>query len=127
MAEHAEKSSGINLSDKSYDLLQKMVEKVLPGLGVLYAALATIWGWGYEIQVGGSLAAISVFGGILLSISRKNFNANPSGPPGGYDGQVVQDTNEAGEAVLRLELTSEATEGLLNKPQLVFKGYDAAA
>lgn len=127
MAEHAGKSSGVNLSDKSYDRLQKMVEKVLPALGVLYAALATYWGWGYQIEVGGSLAAVGVFFGIILGFSRKNYNADPSGPPGGYDGAVVQDVNEAGEAVLRLELTAEATANLLNKPQIVFKGYDAAA
>lgn len=127
MADHAERSSGINLSDSSYDVLRQFVEKVFPGLGVLYAALATLWGWGYILQVGGSLSAIAVFGGILLSMSRKNYVTDPSSPPGGYDGAVVQDINEAGEAVLRLELTSSATEEIMNKPQIVFKGYDAAA
>ena len=127
MADHVYKSSGITLSDKSYDRLRMFVEKIIPGVGVLYAALATIWGWGYEIQVGGSLAAIGVFGGVLLSVSRANYNTGPTSPPGGYDGAVVQDINEAGEAVLRLELSSSATEAIMNKPQIVFKGYDAAA
>lgn len=77
MADHAEVSatnSGlIQLSDAWYDLLRAFVEKIFPGLGLFYAALAVIWHWNYTVEVSGSFAAASVFGGILLSLSRKGY------------------------------------------------------
>lgn len=127
MADHAATNSGLALSNDIYDVLRQVVEKVLPGLGVLYAALATIWKWGYEVEVGGTLAALAIFGGILLSLARKGYSPNPEVPPGGYDGEVVEDINEAGEPVLRLQLDASAAEDLLNKKFIVFKGYDPSA
>lgn len=127
MADHAATNSGLILSDGFYDFLRQLVEKVFPGLGVLYAALATIWGWGYEVEVGGTFAALAVFGGLLLSFARKGYSVDPTIPSGGYDGAVVEDINEAGEPILRLQLDTSAAEDLLNKKQLVFKGFDASA
>lgn len=128
MAEHSATNSGVvQLSDAWYDLIRQLVEKVLPGLGVLYVALSTIWHWGYEVEVGGSISALAIFGGLLLSLSRKGYEPDTETPPGGYDGAVVEDINDAGEPVLKLQLDPSAAEDLLNKKKLVFKGYDPSA
>lgn len=128
MAEHSATNSGIvQLSDAAYDLIRQLVEKVLPGLGVLYVALATIWHWGYEVEVGGSISALAIFGGVILSLSRKGYVPNAGEPPGGYDGAVVEGINESGEPTLRLQLDPSTIDNLMNKEQLVIKGYDPSA
>jgi hypothetical protein len=128
MAEHEAvvSNSGLVLSDGVYDFLRQLVEKVFPGLGVLYAALAQIWHWGYEFEVGGTFAALTVFGGLLLTLSRRGRIVDPSVPPGGYDGAVVEDSID-GQTVLRVDLSDESAADLLNKKQLVIKGYDVTA
>lgn len=128
MAEHAATNSGVvQLSDAWYDLLRQFVEKVFPGLGLFYAALAALWHWGYTYEVGGTFAALSVLGGVILSMSRKGYEPEPGIPPGGYDGAVVEDVNELNEPILRLQLDTSAAENLLNKKQIVFKGFDPSA
>jgi len=116
MADHATTSSGFGLSDGQYDVLRRIVEKVFPGLGALYAALAFFWHWGYVTEVTGSLAALAVFGGILLSISRRNYTAEA-------DGAVVENPESPGTYKLALFDTTTA-EDLLNKSQIVFKGLN---
>lgn len=128
MAEHAATNSGVvQLSDAWYDLLRIFVEKVFPGLGVLYAAVATLWHWGYEVEVGGTFAALSVFGAIILTLSRKGYEAATELPPGGYDGAVVEDVTEEGQPILRVDLNPAAAQDLLNKSKLVIKGFDPSA
>lgn len=125
MAEHAVVPTGLNLENGVYDFLRQLVEKGFPGLGVLYAVLAGYWHWGYTVEVVGSLAAIAVFGGLLLSLARKGYTVESA--PVKYDGKVVEDVNEAGQPVLRLQLDPAAAGDLLNKDQIVFKGFDGSA
>lgn len=125
MADHVAviegKNSGLQLSDNSYNNLRALVEKVFPGLGVLYTALAVLWGWGHVNEVVGTFAALTVFGGILLSLARKGYAPPVVLNDANYDGQVVSDVID-GQTALRLELKPEATENLLNKPNLLIKG-----
>ena len=127
MADHVvETNNGlIQLSNKVYDYLRALVEVVLPGLGVLYAAFATLWHWGYALEVGGSISAVSVFMGVLLKVARRGYEQGVV-PKSGYDGAVVEDVIE-GQPVLRVQLEGYATENLMNKGMLVIKGYDPAA
>jgi hypothetical protein len=127
MADHVvETNSGpVQLSNKVYDIIQALVELVLPALGVLYVAFATYWHWGYELEVGGSIAAVGVFLGVVIKAARKGYERGVV-PPGGYDGAVVEDLIN-GQPVLRVQLEGDATQNLLNKSQLVIKGFDAGA
>lgn len=128
MANHSATNSGaVQLSDAGYDGLRVAVEKVFPALGVLYAALAFFWGWGYTVEVSGTIAAVAVFGGVLLTLSRRGYEPPKDTPPGGYDGKVVEDVTEEGLPILRVELNSTATADILNKDRIVIQGYDAAA
>jgi hypothetical protein len=127
MADHVvETNSGpVQLSNRVYDVIQALVELVLPALGVLYVAFATYWHWGYELEVGGSIAAVGVFLGVVIKAARKGYERSIV-PPGGYDGAVVEDVIE-GQPVLRVQLEGDATENLMNKNMLVIKGYDPTA
>lgn len=61
------------LNDKVYDILKWVAQIVLPALGTLYFALATIWGLPYGEQVVGTITAIDTFLGALLGISSVNY------------------------------------------------------
>ena len=66
----------MKLSNAQYDFMKWVVMVLLPGLGVLYAALGAIWGLPYVQQIVGTLAAVCTFLGTMLQISSANFRAN---------------------------------------------------
>jgi Putative phage holin Dp-1 len=125
MADHAA-PSGINIGDGAYDALRRLVEILLPGLGVFYYTIAHIWKLGHADEVVATFAAIGILGGVVLKFARKGYQSGEA-PPGGYDGEVVEDINEDGQPVLRLQLDTSAIDDILNKKQIVIKGYDPTA
>lgn len=62
------------MSDKTYDVLKKIAQLVLPALGTLYFALSGIWGLPYGEQVVGTVTAIDTFLGVVLGISTSQYN-----------------------------------------------------
>jgi hypothetical protein len=62
------------LQNKTYDRLKFAVQIVIPALAVLYTAIASIWDLPYGTQVALTLAAIAVFGGSVLQLSKKSYN-----------------------------------------------------
>lgn len=128
MGSHAATNTGlVQLNDAQYDFFRAILEKVVPAAGVFYALLGGYFHWNNIIEVTGSLAGAAVFLGVLLSLARRGYEPSTEAPPGGYDGKVVEDVNDEGLPVLRLELSAEATSNLMNKSQLVIKGFDAGA
>ena len=67
------------MSNKVYDILKFVAQIVLPALGTLYFALASIWGFPYGQQIVGTIAAVDTFLGALLGISTAKYNANIGG------------------------------------------------
>lgn len=61
------------LPEKTYDLLKWVAMIVLPSLGTLYLALATLWGFPYGQQIVSTVAALTTFLGIFLGVSSSNF------------------------------------------------------
>lgn len=57
------------LSDKVYNRLKWVAQYLLPALGTLYFALASIWGLPCGEQIVGTIAAINTFLGVILGIS----------------------------------------------------------
>jgi hypothetical protein len=103
MSDHAAtptNSGLVQLNDSWYDVLRAFVEKVFPGLGVLYAAFAAIWHWGYSLEVTGTLAALSIFGGVILSLSRKGYTPAETATP---VGAFVINTTDVDRPPYRLE------------------------
>lgn len=61
------------MSNKTYDILKYIAQVVLPALGTLYFALASIWGFPYGEQIVGTITAIDTFMGVLLKISSDHY------------------------------------------------------
>ena len=51
---------------------------ILPALGTLYFALASIWGLPYGEQIVGTITAIDAFLGACLGISTKQYENDPT-------------------------------------------------
>lgn len=87
------------MTNAGYDTLKQAVQVGLPAAGTLYAALAVIWGipWGEEVV--GSIAAVTVFGGVWLGIIGRRYNKSEER----FDGQVVVDTINPEKDVVTLD------------------------
>lgn len=68
------KKGGKVMSNKVYDVLKYIAQIVLPAVGTLYFALASIWGLPYGEEVVGTITAVDAFLGALLMISSANYN-----------------------------------------------------
>ena len=64
------------LNDKVYDIIKYIAQYVLPAVGTLYLALASIWGLPYGEEVVGTITAIDTFLGAILGISTYSYNKN---------------------------------------------------
>lgn len=66
----------MKMSNKVYDILKWITTIVLPGLGTLYFALATIWGLPFADEICGTITAAVTFLGVVLGISNSNYKKN---------------------------------------------------
>lgn len=64
----------MKFSNKTYDILKWIAMYLLPALGTLYFALAGIWGLPYGEQIVGTITAVDTFLGVLLGISKTNYD-----------------------------------------------------
>ena len=63
----------MNISNKKYDTLKWIAQYLLPAAGALWLALASIWGLPYGEEIGGTIAAVDTFLGVLLGISSAQY------------------------------------------------------
>ncbi len=63
----------MKLSNTMYDILKWIALYLLPALGTLYFALASIWGLPYGEQVVGTITAVDTFLGVILGISTNTY------------------------------------------------------
>lgn len=61
------------MNNKTYDILKYVAQIVLPSVGTLYFAIASIWGLPYGEQIVGTITAIDTFLGALLMLSSKTY------------------------------------------------------
>lgn len=66
--------SFMKMTNKTYDVLKFVAQILLPALGTLYFALASIWGLPYAEQIVGTITAVDTFLGAILGISTANYN-----------------------------------------------------
>ena len=64
----------MTISNKAYDILKWVAQLLLPAVGTLYFALASIWGFPYGEQVVGTITAVDTFLGVILGISTASYN-----------------------------------------------------
>lgn len=62
-------------SNGVYDKLKWITQILLPAIGTLYFALASIWGLPYGEQIVGTITAVDTFLGVLLGIAKKKYDA----------------------------------------------------
>ena len=67
------------MSNKVYDALKWIAMYLLPALGTLYFALASIWGLPYGEQIVGTITAIDTFLGVVLGISTVQYSKRVDG------------------------------------------------
>lgn len=66
------------MSNKVYDVLKWIAMVVLPAIGTLYFALASIWGFPYAEEIVGTITAVDTFLGVLLGISSAQYSKKKS-------------------------------------------------
>ena len=62
------------MNSKTYETLKWIVVYLLPALGTLYFALASVWGLPYGEEVVGTVTAIHTFLSVLLRINTAQSN-----------------------------------------------------
>lgn len=109
MADHAA-STGLVLSDKTYNALKWVVIWFLPASGTLYFTLGGIWGLPYGEQVVGTIVAVTLFFSVIMGIGNKSYNARD----GAYDGALTVSDDGGGPTLqgLAIERTAEELQGL---------------
>ena len=63
----------MKINDKTYDILKWVALYLLPALGTLYFALASIWGLPYGEEIVGTITAADTFLGVLLGLSNAQY------------------------------------------------------
>ncbi len=66
-------------NNKHYDVLVWIAQILLPAVAALYINLADYWGLAYPEQISGTIMAIDLFLGIILGISKSNYNKKLEG------------------------------------------------
>lgn len=66
----------MKFKNEIYDILKWIAMYLLPAIGTLYFALASVWGLPYGEQIVGTVTAIDTFLGVILGISTANYNKN---------------------------------------------------
>lgn len=94
------------LSDKTYDLLVKLVQLVLPAMATLYFTLAQIFGLPGAEQVVAAGAAFATFFGVLLRLSNRSYQASGAA----YDGDVNVVTDTVGNKMFELALNGDPAD-----------------
>ena len=64
------------MTNKMYDVLKWIAQILLPALGTLYFAIASIWNLPYAEEIVGTITAIDCFLGALLGISSMKYKEN---------------------------------------------------
>lgn len=69
------------ISNKVYDALKAIALYYLPALGVLYFALAGIWGFPYGEEIVGTITAIDTFLGVFVKVASSKYEKQNGGLP----------------------------------------------
>ena len=104
------------LNSRTYDRLKQVTQIWLPAAGTLYFSLAQIWNLPYGEQVVGTITAVVLFFGILLGISKKQYEASGDDS----QGTILIDSSDPDKDIYRLELKT-LPEDLKGMNSVTFK------
>lgn len=98
------------MREQVYDFFKELAQIYLPAAGVLYAAVAGIYGLPLAVQVVGTIAALDTFLGVVLKVSSVSYLSSG----GSADGSVH--ITDGLPSKLAIDLTPEQ---LANKGSIV--------
>jgi hypothetical protein len=104
------------LSTEAYLFLKKVTTIILPALASLYFGLAAIWDLPAAEQVVGTIALITTFLGVTLSLSSSRYNHSTLA----HQGNIVVNEDEGGVSGYVLELNGDP-ELLRDHESVTFK------
>lgn len=102
------------ISSKTYDLLKRLVQFVLPSVGAFYFALAQIWGLPAGEAVVGTVAALTVFLSAVLGVSNRAYNNDDAR----FDGVIAVSPNDN---VAAMQLDSRPVSDWADKDSITIK------
>lgn len=109
------KSEPAMLTGATYDFVNRLARLILPAVGALYLALSQIWGLPGAEKVVGSIVAVNVFLGAVVTVSANRYKNSDAK----FDG--VMEVAE-GESASKYNLVlNDHPETLKDKDQIVFK------
>jgi len=73
MPEVTNSKSLLTMSNRTYDIFYWIAQIVLPALGTLYFALASLWALPYSEQIVGTIALLTAFLGIFLGVNTAQY------------------------------------------------------
>ena len=116
-----QKTLGVSLSNRTYDVIRWLAQICLPAIGSLYFGLSQIWGLPAATEVVGTITLLIIFLGALMNVSKKAYDTNPDR----YDGALVPTTDAEGIVGAKLALNPNLdAETMVTKNELVFRGLD---
>lgn len=65
----------MTMNNKTYDILKWITLVVLPAFATLWTVVSDLWGFGYAIQIVGTITAIDAFLGAVLGISSATYSS----------------------------------------------------
>lgn len=116
MPENNDSKRVLALSDRTYDALVHLSRYWLPGFGTLYFTIANIWGLPYAEEIVGTLAALAIFIGVLIGVSKSSYEKSGAK----YDGALRVETSPVGKDVYSLDI-GVPLQALRGEKEIVLK------
>lgn len=101
----------MTMSNETYDFLKWVAQIVLPAVGTLYFALASIWGLPFGEQIVGTITAVDAFLGAILKISSDKYMG---------DGQMIVDSSDPEKDIYSIVI-ADYPEKLATKDKVTLK------
>lgn len=111
-------------SNKAYDQIKFVAQILLPAFATFYMSFGSIWDFPKTEEIVGSIVALDLFLGGLLSLSNASYKNNDNR----FDGTmfVRKDVNVLGEPILKAGYSIDTpAEELENKNEVTFKVAEA--
>lgn len=96
----------LKMKNSTYDTLKYIVTIALPATEALWLTLGKIWNFPYVVEIGATIAAITVFLGALLGISNEQYKQD--GQTKMFNEDMLKDMVHYDEAVEEIEESEES-------------------
>lgn len=100
------KDNPLSIPNNTYDKLKGFTMYVMPGVVTLWLTIGTIWAFPYTTEIGATLTALTTFAGILVGVTKAQYNKEPADT----DGDLLLDIQEDGSQSLTVALEKPPEE-----------------